>query len=294
MGLLYGIVNKPYGKNNEKIKLKIKGKERTYYKLIDEGLTYRAVGKKIEKGDSIKIGIFSRSVKSPTGKKDRNYGFTIQIDNQEPITLRYKKPGSKVTSVDRPGWVYTKSGHWFIYLPYKEKGYKINIQPLKGNSVVYLRLTSNLLIKEGEFSRVLKTVNRQDRWRIITQSENSESKNKTRYWYPLKGNNQLQYEIKGPTSVKVFSRLEYNNGSNTDEYILRIREDGFDLGTYYFTTEKSTSSIVGKTEKTVSKWRSVWLNIPEGQHFYTFTLPHAHASNKNKKVYIRVKEWTQD
>jgi len=293
IGGLYGVVHKPRGDKNEKIQLIIKGKNRTYYKLLEDGITYKSIGKKFEKGDSIKIGIYSRSVKSPTGKKDKNYGFTIQLDNQKPITIKYKKPGSKVTSKDRPGWIYTKSGYWFIYLPYKEKGYKINIKPLKGNSVVYLRLTSNVLEKKGDFSQVLKTVNRQDRWRIMTKSEKSDN-DKTRYWYPLRGKNQLQYEINGPTSVKVLSRVEFKNGSISDDYMLRIREDGFDLGTYYFTTEKSPVSTVGKTGNTVSKWRSVWLNIPEGRHFYTLTLPENFESNSDKTVYIRIKEWTEE
>ncbi len=290
---LFGVVHKPRGKHNEKIQLNINEKNRTYYKLSDEGLTYKSIGNKIEKGDSIKIGIYSRSVKSPTGKKDKNYGFTIQIENQKPVTLKYKKPGSKVTSEDRPGWIYTKSGFWFMYLPKKKNGYKIKIKPLKGNSVVYLRLTSNAIVKEGDFSQILKTVNRQDRWRIITQSENSEKREKIRYYYPLRNNHQLQYEIKGPSTVKVFSRIEFDNGQNAEDYILRIREDGFDLGNYYFTTEKSEISKVGKTGKTVSKWRSVWLNIPEGRHFYTITLPENLKSNQNKTVYIRLKEWTK-
>ena len=126
-GGLYGVIHKPRGEKKEKIQLNINGKDRTYYKLLEEGITYKSVGKIIEKGDSVKIGIYSRSVKSPTGKKDKNYGFTIQIENQKPVTLKYKKPGSKVTSKDRPGWIYTKSGYWFVYLPYKEKGYKIKV-----------------------------------------------------------------------------------------------------------------------------------------------------------------------
>jgi len=248
------------------------------------------VGKKIEMGDSIRFGIYSRSIKAQTGKKIRNYGFTVQIDNGKPQKLKYNKSGSNVTSADRPGWNYTQSGVWFVYLPVKEKGYKIKVEPLKGNPVVYVRVSSKELKKQGKYGDILKTVNRQDRWRIETQIE---KEIKTTHWYPLKKDKQLQYEINGPASVKVFTRVEFDNGNPIDDYYMRIREDGYDLGTYYFNTEKSEKSSVPKTGETVGKWRSVWLNIPKGKHYYTFTLPNI-EDNLEKTVYIRLKEWQED
>jgi hypothetical protein len=108
----------------------------------------------------------------------------------------------------------------------------------------------------------------------------------------LKKTKQLQYEIKGPASVKVFTRIEFDNGNLKDDYYVRIREDGFDLGTYFFKTEKSEKSSIIKTGKTVGKWRSVWLNIPKGKHHYTFTLPNI-EDNLDKTVYFRLKEWQE-
>ena len=204
--------------------------------------------------------------------------------------MKYKKFGSNVTSVDRPGWNYTQSGVWFVYLPVKEKGYKIKVEPLKGNPVVYVRVSSKELKKQAKFSDGLKTVNRQDRWRIETRNE---KEIKTKLWYPLKKDKQLQYEINGPASVKVFTRVEFDNGNPKDDYYMRIREDGYDLGTYYFNTEKSEVSSVSKTGETVGKWRSVSLHIPKGKHYYTFTLPNI-EDNSEKTVYIRIKEWEEE
>jgi hypothetical protein len=177
-----------------------------------------------------------------------------------------------------------------VYLPVKDKGYKIKVESLKGNPVVYLRVSSKELKKQGKFSDGLKTVNRQDRWRIETRNE---KEIKTKLWYPLKKNKQLQYEINGPASVKVFTRVEFDNGNPKGDYYMRIREDGYDLGTYYFNTEKSEESSVSKTGETVGKWRSVWLNIPKGKHYYTFTLPNI-EDNSEKTVYIRLKEWQEE
>ena len=67
IGDLQAVVHKPRG-DEDKIKLTIKEKERTYYEL-DDGLLYKGVGKQFEKEDSIRIGIYSRTIKAPTGKK---------------------------------------------------------------------------------------------------------------------------------------------------------------------------------------------------------------------------------
>ena len=163
-------MNRPRG-DEVNIKLEINGKERIYYELDEDGLHYKNIGKQLNPDDSIQVGIFTRTIKAPTGKKRRNYGFTIQINNDKPFELKYKKEGSNVTSPDRPGWNYTKSGIWYIYLPIQDKGTKIQIVPMKGNPVVYVRLTSNLIEKEGNYTEVIKTVNRQDRIEIETKDK---------------------------------------------------------------------------------------------------------------------------
>lgn len=291
--LLQAIVHKPKG-DEDKIKLTIKGKERTYYELDNDGLQYKGVGKQFEEGDSIRIGIYSRTIKAPTGKKYRNYGFTLQIGDGKLLKLKYKKQGSTVFSEERPGWNYTKSGVWYVYLPVKEKGYQIKVKPLKGNPVVYVRVTSHLLEKTGKYSGILRTVNRQDRWRIETKKEPNPSEDiVTTYWYPLKGENQQQFEITGPASVRVLTRIQFDDENTKENYHIRIREDGFDLGTFYFNSEKSDASYVAKTRTPVGKWRSTLLNIPVGKHFYTFTIPNI-KDDRTKTIFIRLKEWEEE
>ena len=71
---LVAIVHKPSSKKEEKITLKIKDKERIYYELDDNGLVYKNIGKQFNINDSLQIGIYTRTIKAPTGKKSRNYG----------------------------------------------------------------------------------------------------------------------------------------------------------------------------------------------------------------------------
>ena len=295
-------VHKPKGKE-DKIKLRIKDKNRTYYQLDHDGLVYKYIGSQKELidssglkndlkqigGDSIRIGIYSRTIKAPTGRKERNYGFTIQIDNGKPQKLKFKKVGSKVTSKDRPGWNYTESGIWYIYLPINQKGYKISIKPVKGNPVVYLRLTSRILLKEGNYGNILRTLNDQKRWRIQTDKKTNPT-----YWYPLEKHKQQQYEIVGPASIRIFTRLlfEDNLTKTKDEYYIKILEDGFENGTYYLNTIISDVTKVVKTDHQVGRWRSIWLNVPRGTHYYTLLLPDI-GDNLDKTVYIRIKEWEE-
>ena len=281
---LLAVVHRPSG-DEIKINLEIKNKERIYYEL-NEGLLYENIGKQYNVGDSIKIGLHSRTIKAPTGKKKRNYGYSIQINNETPFELKFKKEGSKVISPERPGWNYTKSGVWYIYIPIEKEGINIKILPLKGNPVVYIRLTSNLMKKKGSYGNIIQTVNRQNKVNIVTDD-------KKRKYYKLDSNNQQQFEIKGPTQIRVFSRLLFDNQSLNDEYFLYIKEDGIDLGNFYFNTEKSTESYIPEFEGRVGKWRSIWINIPEGKHYYTFKLSNL-KDNQNKTIFIRLKEWINE
>ena len=157
---------------------------------------------------------------------------------------------------------------------------------MKGNPVVYMRLTSNLIKKKGSYGDIIQTVNRQNKVNIVTDD-------KKRKYYKLDSNNQQQFEIKGPTQIRVFSRLLFDNQSLNDEYFLYIKEDGIDLGNFYFNTEKSTESYISEFEGSVGKWRSIWINIPEGKHYYTFKLSNL-KDNQNKTIFIRLKEWINE
>ena len=271
--------------DEENIELTIHGTEWTYYEL-DDGLIYDDIGKQYDIGDSIQVSIYSRTIMASPGKKNKKYGFRVTINDNEPLQLKYKKEGSNVTSLERPGWSYSKSGIWYFYLPVQENGYKIKIEPLDRKPVVYMRLTSHSIKKKGSFSEVIKTVNHQDRIDIVTNE-------KKRKYYILNGENQQLFEIQGPSKVRVFSRIKFDNNRLIDDYYIFVREDGIDLGTYYFQTEKSTESLVLDSKETVSKWRSLWLNIQDGKHYYTFSLTNMEL-NQNKTVFIRLKEWKEE
>ena len=161
--------------NEENIELTIHGKEWTYYEL-DDGLIYDDIGKQYDIGDSIQVSIYSRTIMASPGKKNKKYGFRVTINDNEPLQLKYKKEGSDVTSLERPGWSYSKSGIWYFYLPVQENGYKIKIEPLDRKPVVYMRLTSHSIKKKGRFTEIIKTVNHQNRIKIETKRTGDQKK----------------------------------------------------------------------------------------------------------------------
>ena len=279
--------------DEENIKLTIHGKEWTYYEL-DDGLIYDDIGKQYDIGDSIQVSIYSRTIMASPGKKNKKYGFRVTINDNEPLQLKYKKEKSDVTSLERPGWSYSKSGIWYFYLPIKENGYKIKIDPLDRKPIVYLRLTSHSIKKKGRFTEIIKTVNHQNRIKIETKRTGDQTKGTiTTLWYSLNERNQQQFKINGPATVRIFSRILFDSNQLMGDYYILVKEDGVDIGTYYFQTEKSTESSVLDSKETISKWRSLWLTIPEGKHYYTLSLPGI-ENNKNQKVFIRLKEWAKE
>jgi len=278
--------------NEENIELAIHGKEWTYYEL-DEGLIYDNIGQQYDIGDSIQVSIYSRTIMASSEKKNKKFGFRVTINDNEPLQLKYKKEGSDVTSSERPGWTYSTSGIWHLHLPIQENGYKITINQIGRKPVIYLRLTSHSIKKKGRFTEIIKTVNHQDRTTIETKRKNSSQKEPINtLWYSLDASNQQQFEIRGSSTIRIFSRLLFNSNQKKEDYYILVKEDGIDLGTYYFITEKSNESIVVNSQKNVSKWRSIWLTIPDGKHYYTFTLPNI-EDNSEKTVYIRLKEWEE-
>ena len=147
---------------------------------------------------------------------------------------------------------------------------------------------------KGKIKNVLQTVNHQNKIEIKTVRTGNQKKDPIiTSWYALDEENQQQFRIRGPSKVRVFSRILFDDEQIKNAYYLLVKENGIDLGTYYFTTEISSESLVAKSQKPVSKWRSLWLNIPDGKHYYTFSLANL-AENQDNTVFIRLKEWTEE
>ena len=93
-------------------------------------------------------------------------------------------------------------------------------------------------------------------------------------------------------AATLFSRISSQDQSVNDYYI-SIREDGIEIGTFYFMTEASDKSFISSSKIPVSKWRSIWLTVPKGIHVYSISLPNI-ENNISHVAFIRFKEWLQE
>ena len=116
----------------------------------------------------------------------------------------------------------------------------------------------------------------------------AKTKKKSSYWYKLnEKSNELQFEAIGPTSIRVFTRLGQPVINDENSYTLFIKEDGLDIGTYFFKSEISAISLIKTSGEKVGKWRTCWINVPNGKHYYTIK----NGGMSNNPIYIKVKQY---
>ena len=84
------------------------------------------------------------------------------------------------------------------------------------------------------------------------------------------------------------TRLENPSDDLKDNnYTIFIKENGEDIGTYFFNTELSHESKVEFSGEPVGKWRSCWINVPKGKLYYSISK----GKVSDNAIYIRFKEY---
>ena len=94
----------------------------------------------------------------------------------------------------------------------------------------------------------------------------------------------LQIEAIGPKTMRIISRLEFTEKMGSEEsYRIHINSGKKVVGTYYFNTERSSSSkILNRLDKVPGKWRSCEIKVPKGKQTYS-----VEVSDKEKNVLTR-------
>ena len=97
-----------------------------------------------------------------------------------------------------------------------------------------------------------------------------ESNGKTINYFEINHGIPLQIEAKGISVLRILTRLEFSESMGQEEsYRLKVSEGNRIIGTYYFNTERSsTSQIPKRLDKVPGKWRSCEINVPKGKHLY--------------------------
>ena len=165
--------------------------------------------------------------------------------------------------MQHPKHRYTYSGNYFINLP---KG-SHTIEVLKGDNLKYPVLL-RLLSKEFETPKKNhKTITPM----VHKSSVDIELGDKQLQYFECSKNIPLQVKATGPKTLRIISRLMFSEEMGSQEsYRIHVKSGQKVVGTYFFNTERSSSSKVrSKPDIVPGKWRSCELKVPKGENSYS-------------------------
>ena len=257
-----------------------------YYKLDKDGILYDDIGDQFSYGDSVRIKLFIRCGVASNLEDKEEFGVRIELNNQSDYTLTYEKEISSKQKHSRKGWGWTRAGVWFIDLDAQDFSKIIVKRKNKNNKKIIIRAQANKIDrkKRYRYKKTFNTINEIKKTVITTKSSD-----KLSYFYKLSNPKKPKhFEINGPTTFRIVTRLENpSEDSKDNNYTIFVKENGEDIGTYFFNTELSLESKVKSSGVPVGKWRSCWINVPKGKHYYSISK----GKVSDNAVYIRLKEY---
>ena len=254
--------------------LNIGEKRRTYYQLHNNELNYHIKG-------AMGFEVISRRAVPKKITKSKKFGYQIIIDGKEPVRVEHEGRIAKgVASSQHPGHGYTKSGSSIYKLG---KGdHHIQMLPLKSSSgPVLIRLIKKHQTHSSGNGVFMKDLENSEKVHIKIGDK------KIRY-YPMDDSTELVFSSTGPKMIKVITRLAFEPWMGKQmQYRIQILKEQVIHETYFFQSEKSDQSIVMENKEVVpGKWRSIDIQVPEGEHRYTVKL-----LDLDMKIYIRSMEY---
>ena len=270
----YSAVNaellKPTIGGEEKEILKISDKRRIYTVLSTDSLVYEISG-------PARVELISRYPSSKKTKKSQNFSYVLLINDEKPITINHRyKIQKSIRSVQHPNHYYTYSGNYFFNI--NDGNHRIILKPIekKGYPVLIRLLKKDFEKPSNNRSELTPMVFQSNRKVMVDKRPVS--------YYELTNNRPLQLELNGPKKLRVLSRLIFDEymGSN-DTYRIRIKNGKKVLGTYFISSERSsTSYIIGIDDKVPGKWRTCEIDIPKGSQVIT-----VEVVEKNRNILTR-------
>ena len=259
-------------------------KTRTYFHLgKNETMIFRKLEEFVEDDKGFyTIKIITRAKISPNSNSNKTFGIELNIleDGVERNkVLKYKKGISSAKKSSKSGFNYTQAGFWLEELRHLEDT-EIMINLIEGSPELDVRiLIDKISLRESDY--IIKTVNKEKMYKVSFIKDFEDSTYiKTKGWYKLKMNNDLQFKIKGPKQIRVLSRSVVSDQNNYD---FMIRENGKYMGNYMYklySSENDAHIIDNKDKLSLSGYDSFFINVPEGINYYSFSL----SDNANEMV----------
>ena len=265
---------KPSIGGEKKELLIISDKRRVYTVLDNDSLVYDVYG-------PARLELISRYPVNNKTKKSQKFSYTLFIDNEKPIMINHRyKIQRSIRSVQHPNHYFTYSGNYFFNI--SEGNHRIILKPSEDKRYPVL-----LRMLKKDFDKVAK--NRNELTPMVFQSNYKVMvEGKPVSYYQLSKNRPLQLDIDGSKKLRILSRLVFDEymGSN-ETYRLRVKNGKKVLGTYFLSSERSsTSYIVDIKDKVPGKWRTCEIDIPAGKQIITVEIV-----ENNKNVLTRFQEY---
>ena len=245
---------KPSQSNEEKEILIINGKRRLYYPISQEGTHYSLEG-------PTRIEFISRYPVLKDKKKSHSFKYLIVINGMDTVNVNHRyKIQRSIKSVQHPKHNYTYSGNYFINL---EKGsHTVELLTEDGQKYpVLMRVLAKEFESMGQDKKILKPTVHKNSLDLITDGRSIN-------YFECTPGLPLQIEATGNKTLRIMTRLQFSDSMGQEaSYRLKVSEGPKVIGTYYFNTERSSSSQIGKRmDKVPGKWRSCEVSVPKGKH----------------------------
>ena len=245
---------KPTQNNEEKEILIVNGKRRLYYPISQEGTHYSLEG-------PTRIEFISRYPVLKKKKNSHSFKYLIVINGVDTVNVNHRyKIQRSIKSVQHPKHNYTYSGNYFINL---DKGsHTIELLTEKEQKYpVLMRVLAKEFESMGKNKKILKPMVHKNSLDLVTDGKS------INYFECIPGL-PLQVEAVGKKTLRILTRLQFSDSMGQEaSYRLKVSEGPKVIGTYYFNTERSSSSQIGeRMDKVPGKWRSCEVSVPKGKH----------------------------
>lgn len=266
---------KPVEGGEEKEILIVSGKRRLYYAVRSEGLMYAVNG-------PVRLKFITRFPAMKPGKKTRHkFKYDIMVDEADTIHVRHKYLRQKgIRSIQHPNHHYTHSGQYTINVPEGRHWVRV-VTPEDQKYPVLMRAVAKTFELPKGAKKILTPMIHQISKLVKVGEKEIE-------YFELKNNTPLQIAVKGPNTLRVTSRLAFEDWMGNEEaYRLQLREGNDIIGTYFFNTERSNSSSLTSNDNIVpAKWRTCEVSLSEGDHVITVKI-----LEKDKTALLRFLEF---
>ncbi len=240
-----------------KISIIISGKNRTYYPLIFKDATILSA-----KGPGT-LKIITRAQFDSQTSKSFRYSIFYSINGNKKVKVDFNdsKPDSKAKFKDKSFGV-------------PGNGESIVIQLNRGDNTIELWYQSEKLKIIGRFL-FTETKEKKIDWVSLSPSFPNEpvsivTNEEVATYYRFSTNKPLKIKITGPTTLRVFNRIEnhYQMKGRID-YRLQVKEDGKVKNTYQLSSVRSDVTVYKKNcGRTPGKAKEVLITVPGGTHIY--------------------------